>query len=38
LSAKIRELARARDALERLARDCAKGNAGPCPIIASFEV
>jgi MerR family mercuric resistance operon transcriptional regulator len=37
LSAKIRELARARDALERLARDCAKGNAGPCPIIASFE-
>jgi MerR family mercuric resistance operon transcriptional regulator len=38
LDAKISELARARDALARLATDCARGDAGPCPIIASFEV
>ncbi|MDT9600065.1 MerR family DNA-binding protein [Sphingosinicella rhizophila] len=37
LDAKIEELERARDALRRLARECGKGKAGPCPILASFE-
>lgn len=36
LNAKIAELEAARDALKRLARDCAKTK-GPCPIILSFE-
>jgi MerR family mercuric resistance operon transcriptional regulator len=35
LDAKIVELQKARDALRRLARDCAASK-GPCPIIASF--
>lgn len=38
LNAKIAELQRARDALQRLARECGEGSAGPCPILASFEV
>jgi MerR family mercuric resistance operon transcriptional regulator len=38
LDAKIAELRRARDALRRLARDCGSGSAGPCPILASFDV
>ena len=36
LDAKIAELEKARDALKRLARDCAKSR-GPCPIITAFE-
>lgn len=36
LDAKIAELEQARDALKRLARDCARSN-GPCPIITAFE-
>ncbi|HYD24151.1 MAG TPA: MerR family transcriptional regulator [Croceibacterium sp.] len=37
LDARIAELERARKSLARLARECAAGDAGPCPIIASFE-
>jgi MerR family mercuric resistance operon transcriptional regulator len=37
LDAKIAELKQARDALQRLARQCGAGSAGPCPILASFE-
>ena len=37
LDEKIAELQKARDALKRLARECGSGNAGPCPILASFE-
>jgi hypothetical protein len=37
LDAKIAELERARRSLAKLARECAAGAAGPCPIIASFE-
>ena len=37
LDARIAELRRARQSLARLARECAAGEAGPCPIIASFE-
>ena len=33
----IAELQRARESLTRLARECAAGDKGPCPIIASFE-
>ena len=36
LDARIAELEKARDALKRLARDCAKSR-GPCPIITAFE-
>lgn len=36
LDAKIAELEQARDALKRLARDCAWSR-GPCPIITAFE-
>ena len=36
LDAKIAELEGARDALKRLARDCARSK-GPCPIITAFE-
>jgi MerR family mercuric resistance operon transcriptional regulator len=36
LNARIAELETARDALKRLARDCARTK-GPCPIITSFE-
>jgi MerR family mercuric resistance operon transcriptional regulator len=38
LDAKIAELDRARQALRRLAAECGKGEWGPCPILASFEV
>ena len=37
LDEKIAELQQARDALSRLAAECSKTAAGPCPIIASFE-
>jgi MerR family transcriptional regulator, mercuric resistance operon regulatory protein len=37
LDAKIAELQKARQSLSKLARECAAGNKGPCPIIASFE-
>lgn len=36
LDAKIAELEAARNALKRLARDCASST-GPCPIIAAFD-
>lgn len=38
LDAKILELNRARDALEKLARECGAGGKGPCPILTSFGV
>jgi MerR family mercuric resistance operon transcriptional regulator len=38
LDGKIAELMRARDALQRLARECSHGSSGPCPILTSFEV
>jgi MerR family mercuric resistance operon transcriptional regulator len=38
LAAKIAELRRARDALQRLASECAEGSTGRCPILASFDV
>jgi len=38
LNVRIAELERARDALRHLARECASGGAGPCPILRSFEV
>ena len=34
---RIAELQNARQSLARLARECAAGDKGPCPIIASFE-
>ena len=37
LDARIAELQRARQSLAILAKDCAAGDKGPCPIIASFE-
>jgi len=37
LDAKIAELQEARTALSRLARDCARSGAGPCPILRAFE-
>ncbi|MBA2635296.1 MAG: MerR family transcriptional regulator, partial [Sphingomonas sp.] len=37
LDARIAELARARDSLKRLARECGEGSSGPCPILASFD-
>lgn len=36
LDEKIAELKKARSSLSRLARECASGREGPCPIIASF--
>lgn len=38
LDAKIGELKGARDALQRLARECSHGSSGPCPILASFKI
>ncbi|TFI59619.1 MerR family transcriptional regulator [Sphingomonas parva] len=38
LDERIAELQRARDVLERLARECRAGTKGPCPILASFEI
>lgn len=37
LDARIEELQSARSSLQRLARECGAGSAGPCPILASFE-
>ena len=37
LNLKIEELERARDGLERLARQCANGTTGPCPILTAFD-
>ena len=37
LDEKTAELEFARDALARLARDCARGGKGPCPILHAFE-
>lgn len=36
LDARIAALTGARDALARLANDCAEGAAGPCPILMAF--
>lgn len=38
LDEQIAELQRARESLQRLARECAKGSSGPCPILAAFDV
>ena len=38
LDEKIVELKRARDALQRLARECSHESSGPCPILMSFEL
>jgi MerR family transcriptional regulator, mercuric resistance operon regulatory protein len=38
LDAKIEDLKKARDALQRLAHECGSGSKGPCPILASFGV
>ena len=38
LEARIADLIHARDALQRLSRECAEGTTGPCPILASFEI
>ncbi|HVR91826.1 MAG TPA: MerR family DNA-binding protein [Novosphingobium sp.] len=37
LDTKIAEMQQARRSLEKLARECASGSAGPCPIITAFE-
>lgn len=37
LEAQIVQLEEARASLAKLARDCAKGGAGPCPILAAFD-
>ena len=37
LDVRIAELTAARASLERLARDCERGDAGPCPILHAFE-
>ena len=38
LDQQIAEMLRARECLQRLARECAEGASGPCPIIAAFDV
>jgi MerR family mercuric resistance operon transcriptional regulator len=38
LSARIADLRRARNALQRLAKECGDGTSGACPILSSFEV
>ena len=38
LDAKIAELQSARQALTKLARECATGSKGPCPIIKAFTL
>ena len=38
LNAKIADLERARDSLQRLAIECGRGSKGPCPILKSFGV
>ncbi len=37
LDREIEQLQRARASLNRLARECEEGTAGPCPIIAAFD-
>lgn len=37
LDAQIAQLTEARAGLAKLARDCARGEAGPCPILAAFD-
>lgn len=37
LDAEIARLEQARTSLRRLAKECAGGKTGPCPIIAAFE-
>ena len=37
LDEEVVRLQAARDALRRLADDCAVGSSGPCPILAAFE-
>ena len=37
IDGKIAELKQARDALAGLAKDCASGRAGPCPILRAFD-
>jgi MerR family mercuric resistance operon transcriptional regulator len=37
LDSKMAELREAREALARLARTCASGRSGPCPILEAFE-
>src|SRR4051812_8700331 len=38
LDDQIAKLKRARDALKRLATECAGGESGPCPILSAFEI
>lgn len=38
LDRQIEQMDRARTCLKRLAKECAKGSTGPCPIIAAFDV
>jgi MerR family mercuric resistance operon transcriptional regulator len=38
LNAKIADLERARNALQRLATECSHGSSGPCPLLTSFDV
>lgn len=33
----ILQLQASRDALQKLARECARGTTGPCPILSTFE-
>lgn len=37
LDTEIARLEEARESLAKLANDCAKGGAGPCPILAAFD-
>jgi MerR family mercuric resistance operon transcriptional regulator len=37
LDTKIKELESARNSLKRLARACAHGSSGPCPILGAFD-
>jgi len=38
LDEQIRKLRTARDALKKLAKECASGERGPCPILSAFDV
>jgi MerR family mercuric resistance operon transcriptional regulator len=37
LNEEIARLDKARSSLAKLAKDCAKGGSGPCPILAAFD-
>ena len=37
LDQQIADMQRARDYLQKLARQCSAGSSGPCPILASFD-